>query len=326
MTFEIIKLLLGLIIILLGANILVDGSSSIARRFGLSEFLVGLTIVGIGTSTPEMVVSFISSIEGNSDLAVGNIVGSNIANILLILGVVAMVSPIKMTGENMKRDIPISVFAALLFFILSSDRFIFNAQFNTISRIDGILLFLCFIAFMYISFKFSKSTQNDINSTNNSNHNAPKSSKISISILLIILGLAGLIYGGRLFVNSGSTIAKTLGVSDAFIGITVMAVGTSIPELAASLVAAIKKRGQMALGNIIGSNISNIFLILGGSAIISPLTMSNITIIDLSMLILSSILIFVTYFSFKKKTIDRLEGFIFFSMYVGYICWLTSQL
>jgi cation:H+ antiporter len=326
MTFEIIKLLLGLIIILLGANILVDGSSSIARRFGLSEFLVGLTIVGIGTSTPEMVVSFISSIEGNSDLAVGNIVGSNIANILLILGVVAMVSPIKMTGENMKRDIPISVFAALLFFILSSDRFIFNAQFNTISRIDGILLFLCFIAFMYISFKFSKSTQNDINSTNNSNHSAPKSSKISISILLIILGLAGLIYGGRLFVNSGSTIAKTLGVSDAFIGITVMAVGTSIPELAASLVAAIKKRGQMALGNIIGSNISNIFLILGGSAIISPLTMSNITIIDLSMLILSSILIFVTYFSFKKKTIDRLEGFIFFSMYVGYICWLTSQL
>lgn len=317
----VIQLILGLGIILIGANFLISGSSAIARRFGISEFVVGLTIVGIGTSTPEMVVSFISAIQGNSDIAVGNIVGSNLANTLLILGLVAVVSPIPLTNNNQTKDIPFFVVATAILFIIGSDILIRGAENNIITRLDGGILLVGFLLFMIYSFRSSKKTI-----VVEDNIKVPKSQKLGVSIIFIVLGLAGLIFGGNLFVESSSALASSFGVSDAFIGITVMAIGTSLPELATSMVAALKRSSQMALGNIIGSNIANIFLILGGSALINPLTMTDITMVDMGLVLVSSILVFITAFTFKKRYIDRWEGVIFLFIYIAYIYWLVSQI
>lgn len=319
-----VKLIIGLALILFGANFLVDGSSSIARKFGISEFVVGLTIVGIGTSTPEMVVSFISAFEGNSDIAVGNIVGSNLANVFLILGLVAIVTPIPLTKSNIRQDIPFALLASILLFVLGFDSIFFKSSENVLSRLDGGIFLLLFAAFMYFSFK--SSNNQDTTEACEESESENKQMKIWLAIVYIIAGLAGLIFGGRLFVNAGSAIASGFGVSDAFIGITIMAIGTSLPELGASMVAAIKKKSQMALGNIIGSNISNIFLILGGSALISPLSLKNITVVDISLVIFSSIALFLCSVLFKKKVIDRWEGIIFVLIYVAYISWLVYQL
>lgn len=325
MALSILFLIVGLVLILFGANYLVDGSSYIARKFGLSEFLVGLTIVGIGTSTPEMVVSFISSIEGSSDIAIGNIVGSNIANVFLILGLTAIIMPIGLTKNNVKKDIPIALIVSVILFIMSYDSIFFGKENNVLSRIDGAILLLGFVLFMIYSFRMSAkevAAQNDEENVVFVN----KKNGVAISVVKIIAGLATLILGGRLFVDSGKEIALGLGMSEAFIGITIMAVGTSLPELAASVVAALKKKGQMALGNIIGSNIANILLILGGSALINPLTLGNITIVDFGMMIATSILLLPCAVSFKKKYIDRWEGIIFVLIYIAYIVYLTMNL
>jgi len=315
-----IKLLIGLALILAGANYLVEGSSSVARRFGISEFVVGMTIVGIGTSTPEMVVSFIASINGNPDIAVGNIVGSNIANVFLILGVTALVSPIALTRNNLRRDIPICLAASLLLFVFGTDQIFFGADSNHISRIEGIVFLIGFILFMVYSFR-SGGAEESVT------EEEPVSVRpMWLSAIFILGGLFGLISGGRLFVNSGSKIASFLGVSDAFIGITVMALGTSMPELAASVVAAIKGKGQMALGNVVGSNISNILLILGGASIISPLTMSNITLVDMSMMLFSTLVLFIANSTFNKRSIDRIEGGFFVLAYIGYVVYLSVNL
>lgn len=326
-----VKLILGLALILLGANWLIDGASSIARKSGISEFVVGMTIVGIGTSTPEMVVSFISAIQGSSDIAVGNIVGSNLVNIFLILGLVAIVAPISLTKSNLRQDIPFVFAASVILFFLGSDKVFFGSQVNALSRWDGAILLVCFAIFMIYSFKTSQKPdefiyKGDIPAPEPSKEKSQKTLKTYLSVIYLIIGFGGLIFGGHLFVNSGSSIASHFGIPDAFIGITIMAVGTSLPELAASMVAAIKKRGQMALGNIIGSNIANIFLILGGSALIHPLTMTNITIVDMSLLLFSAVAVFLCAFCFKKKIIDRWEGIIFVLIYLGYMYWLISQL
>lgn len=324
MLWVVVKLILGLLLILAGANYLVDGSSSIARKYGISEFVVGLTIVGFGTSAPEMVVSFISAIQGNSDISVGNIIGSNIANTFLILGVVALVAPIALTKTNIRRDIPICLLASVMLFIFGSDTIFLGSTSDTLSRIDGGIFLLCFSLFMYYSFKTAKSS--DGLEQVECAELPKKQYSLGLSIVFIAGGLAGLIFGGQLFVNSGVAIASHLGISDAFIGITLMAVGTSLPELAASLVAAIKKRGQMALGNIIGSNIFNILFILGVSSLIHPLSMDNITMVDLSMMLFTSVAIFISAYSFKKKIIDRWEGLIFVLLYFGYMGWLIYNL
>jgi len=315
-----IKLILGLALILLGANYLVEGSSSVARRFGISEFVVGMTIVGIGTSTPEMVVSFIASINGNPDIAVGNIVGSNIANVFLILGVTALVSPIALTRNNLRRDIPICLAASLLLFIFGMDRLLFASEINVISRMEGVIFLIGFILFMVYSFRSGSS--DDCGGEDEPVKDRP----MWISVIFILGGLFGLISGGRLFVNSGSKIASFLGVSDAFIGITVMALGTSMPELAASVVAAVKGKGQMALGNVVGSNISNILLILGGASLISPLTLTNITLIDMLMMVFSTLVMFVANSTFRKKSIDRVEGGIFVIIYISYVVYLSMNI
>ena len=325
MDIVILKLVLGLILILVGANFLIDGASSVARKFGIPEFVVGLTIVGIGTSTPEMVVSVISALQGKADIAVGNVIGSNIANILLILGIVSIISPVALTKSNIRKDIPTLLLATLLLILLGLDSVFYGKTENIISRIDGLILFAGFIIFLIYSFT-QKADEDAEDSKESEDDKKQKQLNIYLSIFFILGGFAGLIYGGQLFVGAGSDLASHLGASDAFIGITIMAIGTSLPELAASATAAIKKRGQMALGNIVGSNIANIFMILGGSAIITPLTLQNITLVDIIVTVAAAILMYISALTFKKMETDRWDGSIFVLCYIGYIVWLITQI
>ena len=298
MLLQIATLIGGLLLILLGANYLVDGSSSIARRFGLSEFIIGLTIVGIGTSTPEMVVSFLSAFNGNADMAIGNIVGSNIFNTMLILGITAMIAPLTITKSNINKDIPLNIGVTVLLILLGMNASIFGVGENVLSRLDGGILLAIFAWYMWNSFR---SDSADTDSGEEIRTYTPV-----ISTLLILGGLAALIFGGRLFVNAATEIAKGFGVSDKFIAVTVLAAGTSMPELATSVVAAIKGRGQLALGNILGSNISNILLILGGSALITPLSFTGMSAVDLCAVLLSALFILFSAYAFKKKQLDRI--------------------
>lgn len=315
---DILLLILGLGLILVGANYLIDGASAIAKRFGISDFIIGMTIVGIGTSTPEMVVSFISAAQGNADIAVGNIVGSNIFNILMILGVTAIILPLSLTGNNIKKDIPFALLAVFALIAAGADIMLDKAAANILSRTDGLLLLALFGVFMAYTIYSAQSGTEAVKQTDSSN-NGNVSKPVWIAALMVIGGLAGLVYGGDLFVASASSIAKMLGVSDAVIALTIMAGGTSLPELASCIAAALKKNSDLALGNVVGSNIANIFLILGGSAVIHPLNMNNISVIDMGTLALATILLFITAFTFKKKTIDRAEGVIFILIYIGYV-------
>lgn len=319
MTLQIFILLAGLLLILFGANWLVDGSSSIAKRFGISEFVIGLTIVGIGTSTPEMVVSFMSSFQGKADMAIGNIVGSNIFNTLMILGVTALISPLAITKSNLKRDIPLNIIVTIMLILLGMNLTIFGKGQDQLCRIDGAILLALFAFYLWTSFK---SDQGDVAEEGE----GIKEYKIGVSVLMIIAGLAGLIIGGRFFVNSATELAKMFGVSDKFIAITVMAAGTSMPELATCVVAALKGRGQLALGNVLGSNISNILLILGGASLINPLSFGGMTIVDLGMVMACAFFIFASAFMFRKKELDRFEGVILLLMEAGYMWYLIANL
>ena len=317
MFIQIIILIAGLLLILAGANYLVEGSSSVARKSGISEFVIGLTIVGIGTSTPEMVVSFISSYQGNADMAIGNVVGSNIFNTMLILGVTALIMPLKITRNTLRRDIPMNIIATMMLIIMGLNCTIFGIGNDTISRIDGIILLAVFAYYLYLSFK---------NDAGSEQEEETRTFSTALSIIMIAGGLAGLILGGKLFVNSASEIARLCNVPEAFIAITVMAGGTSLPELATCVVAAAKKRGQLALGNIIGSNISNILLIIGGAAVVRPLPVKGITPVDFGVMLLSAIMILATAYLFKKKELDRVEGVILLLTWGGYMAWLITSL
>ena len=319
MVLQIFILLAGLLMILFGANWLVDGSSSIAKRFGISEFVIGLTIVGIGTSTPEMVVSFLSSFQGKADMAIGNIVGSNIFNTMMILGVTALIAPLTITKSNLKKDIPLNIIVTLLLIILGMNFTLFGKGEDQLSRLDGVILLGVFAWYIWSSFRSDNADPEE-------DGDGIKEYKTGISVLLIVAGLAGLIIGGRLFVNSATELAKMFGVSDKFIAITVMAAGTSMPELATCVVAALKGRGQLALGNVLGSNISNILLILGGAALINPLSFSGMTYVDLGAVLLSVLFILGSAYLFKKKQLDRFEGAILLLMEAAYMWYLIANL
>lgn len=316
MFIQIIILLVGLALILFGANFLVDGSSNIARKFGISEFIIGLTIVGIGTSTPEMVVSFISSFQGKADMAIGNVVGSNIFNTLLILGTTALISPLAITKSNIKRDIPMNIAVCVILILLGLKKTIFNIGSDSIGRIDGLFLLLLFAWYLYKTFKANEPVEED---------DSPMR-PMWLATLMIVGGLLGLVAGGRLFVSSASAIASMCGVSDKFIAITVMAGGTSMPELATCVVAAFKGKGQLALGNILGSNISNILLILGGASLIRPLSFSGMTPVDLGVLVISALFLVLSYVMFIKKSLDRTEGAILLLIEAGYMWYLIANL
>ena len=314
---QILLLCTGLALIVFGADWLVDGASGIARRFGLSEFVIGLTIVGMGTSAPEMVVSFIGAFQGNADIAIGNVVGSNIINTLLILGVTALILPMAITPSNWKRDIPVNLLTTVLLILLGLEFTIFRFGSNGLSRWDGGILLAFFIVYMIMSFKGNKPDEND---------SPAKQRNVWLCLLLIVAGIAGLAFGGKLFVNNATALASALGVSDKFIAITILAGGTSMPELATCVVAAAKKKGQLALGNIIGSNVFNILLILGGSALISPLSFDHITYVDLGVLLVSALVLLTAGVVGKKRVIDRLDGSLFLLIWAAYMAYLIINL
>ena len=317
MILTVVLLLAGLALIVFGADALVDGASSVARRFGLSEFVIGLTIVGMGTSAPEMVVSFIGAFHGNADIAIGNVVGSNIFNTLLILGLTALILPMTVTPSNKKRDIPVNIFVTALLVVLGLEKTFFGIGNDGLSRIDGAILMTVFILYMVMSFKGNHPDEEE--------NPAPMKS-IWLSLLMIAGGLAGLIFGGNLFVDKATAIAKALGISDKFIAITILAGGTSMPELATCVVAAAKKKGQLALGNIIGSNVFNILLILGGSALIHPLSFVGMNYVDLGVLMLSAIVLYTATFVGRKDKIDRLDGSLFLVIFAAYMAYLIYNL
>ena len=314
---DIVFLLGGMALILLGANGLTDGSSSVAKRFGISDLVIGLTIVAFGTSAPELMVSLVSSIKGSAQLAIGNVVGSNIFNILMIVGLTAVVMPIKVQKNTITNEIPLVLLSSLALVACASDVVLDGGVGNVIGRGDGILLLLFFAIFMRYTFSIAKSSGEE-------SGEQIKLMPIWKSLLFIVLGLAGLIFGGQLFVDGASGIARSLGVSESVIGLTLVAGGTSLPELATSVVAAVKKKPGIAIGNVIGSNLFNIFLVLGASATVTPLPLGNIGVSDMLMLVVSSILFWAAGWFFKDKTITRIEGAIMVALYVGYIWWLIS--
>ncbi len=318
MIIQILLLLVGLALVVFGADYLVEGASAVARKFGLSEFVIGLTIVGMGTSAPEMVVSFIGAAQGNADIALGNVVGSNIFNTLLILGLTALILPMGISADNRRKDIPVNILTTILLIVLGLEHTLFGFGTDGLSRLDGAILVVLFIAYMWSSFtkKTAETTQ----------ENEAKPIKPWLAAIMIIGGLGGLVAGGNLFVNAATAIAKALGVSDKFIAITILAGGTSMPELATCVAAAIKKKGQLALGNIIGSNIFNILLILGGSALIHPLSFADITYVDLGILLASALALLTACYIGKKNSLDRLDGSLFLLLWGGYMAWLIVNL
>ena len=267
-----------------------------------------------------MVVSFLSAFKGNADMAIGNIVGSNIFNTMMILGVTAMIAPLTITRSNLKKDIPLNIIVTVILILLGMNGSIFRVGENLLSRIDGIILLVIFAWYMWSSFRSSDSD------SESDEEDEKKNYTVLGSILLITGGLAALIFGGRLFVNAATEIAKGFGVSDKFIAVTVLAAGTSMPELATSAVAAFKGKGQLALGNILGSNISNILLILGGSALICPLSFSGLTVVDLGTVLASALFILICAYSFKKRKLDRIEGCILILMQIAYMWYLVANL
>ena len=318
MLIECLLLIVGLALVVLGADFLVDGASSIAKRFGVSDFVIGLTIVGMGTSAPELVVSFIGALQGNGDIAIGNVVGSNIFNVFMILGATALILPMDITPMNRKKDIPLNIAITLIFIALGMSRTLFGIGDDVLGRLDGAILLVLFAAYIYMCFRFD--TANQPESTENE-----KVIKPTLAAVLIVAGLAGLVFGGRMFVNSATSIAKMLNVSDKLIAITILAGGTSMPELVTCIVAAFKKKGQLALGNILGSNVFNILLILGGSALIHPLSMAGMSYVDLGALLLSALVIWASIHTNKKNQLDRADGLLLLILEAAYMTFLIIK-
>lgn len=312
---NLILLLIGLGLVVLGADWLVNGASSIARRAGISEFVIGLTIVGFGTSCPELVVSLTGAIEGNSDISVGNVVGSNIFNALFILGLTALVLPVGMTDKNRRIDIPITLVVTILLVVLGITG---SMSGPVISRWEGVVMLLVFSVYLFYCFK--SDSKDELSETQQAILSFPK------AIALTLTGLAGLFFGGDLFVDSATALARQIGVSDKFIAVTILAGGTSLPELATSLTAAIRGKEQLALGNILGSNVFNAMLILGLSSIITPLSFASMTIVDIAALILSSVLLLIWAYTGRRNRIDRWEGTAMLLCYVAYNVFLFSRL
>ena len=315
----IILLLVGLGLIVLGADWLVDGASAIARKAGVSEFVIGLTIVGFGTSCPELVVSLTGAIQGNADISIGNVIGSNIFNALFILGVTSVILPVSMTESNRKRDIPVTLAVSVILVIFGMSKSLLGiGDADTLSRVEGIGFLVLFAAYLYFCFKFDSKEQTSLPEQ--------KKMKLPLAIFAVTAGLAGLIFGGELFVDSATDLARRLGVSDKFIAITMLAGGTSFPELATCIVAAAKHKDQLALGNILGSNVFNILLILGCSSVISPLSFGGMSLVDVGILIVSCALLMLWAYSGRKCRIDRWEGAVMLLVFAAYYCYLFIKL
>lgn len=314
----------GLVLILLGANGLTDGAASVAKQFRIPSIVIGLTIVAFGTSAPELTVSVSSALKGSADIAIGNVVGSNIFNTLMIVGCTALFAPIAITRNTLKKEIPLCILSSVALWVCANDVFLDHSAENILNRADGLLL-LCFFA-IFMGYTFAIAFPSGQASAEGSGEEEIKLLPWWKSVIYILGGLAALVYGGQLFVNGATGIARSLGVSESIIGLTLVAGGTSLPELATSIVAALKKNPEIAIGNVIGSNLFNIFFVLGCSASITPLHLTGITNFDLFALVISGILMWFFGLFFAKRTITRMEGGILVLCYVAYTAYLIYQI
>lgn len=310
-------LIIGLALILIGANALTDGAASVAKRFHISPLVIGLTIVAFGTSAPELTVSVVSALKGSAGLAIGNVIGSNIFNCLMIVGCTAAIVPIQISKGTLSKEIPLCLLAAIVLYVCANDQLINGLSANSMSRSEGLLLLCFFAIFMGYTFAIAHNGQAE--------DTAIPTLSVGRSTLYIIGGLAGLIYGGQCFVDGASGIARSLGVSESVIGLTLVAGGTSLPELATSVVAALKKNPEMAVGNVIGSNLFNVFFVLGCSASITAMPVQGISSLDLGMHIAACLLLFIFGLFFRQRTITRIEGIALVTCYIGYTTYLILQ-
>jgi len=307
---------IGFVFLIKGADLLVDGAASIARSLKVSDLVIGLTVVAFGTSTPELFVNIIASFKGNTDIAIGNVLGSNIANVFLILGVSSIIYPLAVTKGTVWKEIPFSLLAAIALLFMANDQILDRAGASALTRIDG-LIFLCFFSiFIYYTFSIAARVEGI------EEHVPAKQYGWLRSLLCILAGLAGLTIGGKWIVDGAIILAKKLGMSESLIGLTIVAVGTSLPELATSAVAAYKKNVEIAVGNVVGSNIFNIFFVLGISGTIRPLPFQTKNNVDLGVVILSSLMLFFFMFTGKKHSLDRWEGVVCLILYFGYVAFL----
>ncbi len=312
MILNIFLIVLGVIFVLKGADFMTDGAVSIAERLNIPSIVIGLTIVAMGTSMPEFCVSLVSALKGTSDLAVGNVVGSNIFNVLLIVGVAALVSPMVISKSTVKKDVPWGVFSALALSLMCLDM--------QISRIDALILTVGFIAFMAYTLLSAKNGKSDQPAEEKEEK---KEYKPIVAVGLILLGLAGLIVGSNVFVDAATEVAREFNVPEAVIGLTIVAGGTSLPELATSVVAARKGQSAIAIGNVIGSNVFNVLMILGITGLICPMQIQGITVIDLSVMTVSIALLWL--FSYTKFTVERWEAALLTAIFIGYMAWLIAN-
>jgi cation:H+ antiporter len=322
MVLQLVLFVLGFVFLVKGADFLVEGASSIAKKYGLSSIMIGLTIVAFGTSLPELLVSALSAMSGSPDIAVANILGSNFSNTLLILGTTAIVAPIIVKKNTINKEIPFSLLALLAVGFLVNDFLIDGNGPNVLTRIDGLILLLFFIVFIYYTFALKKEKINVLPKLKISKEEDIKEHKNYKSILLIILGVVGLYFGGEWIVNGAVEIATYFNLSEALIGLTIIAVGTSLPELAASIIAAKKGEADMAVGAVVGSNIFNMLWVLGLSATISPIVYNSALNIDLYILIAITILLIPLIYAGKKNVLTKREGIILLSIYVFYLVFL----
>lgn len=320
MLLSILYILVGVVVVLWGADRLTEGAVGVAERLHIPQLVIGLTIVAIGTSMPEFCVSFVSALKGTADLAVGNVVGSNIFNSLLIVGITAMVAPMTILKNTVRLDIPFALLASIILAAFCYD--------GELTRLDAGILFGLFVVFMFITLQHAKKGKKEQGARSEKQEARSKEQGEEMPVwkivLLILVGLACLVLGSNVFVDGATKVATALGISDAVIGLTVVAMGTSIPELATSVVAARKGNSGIAIGNVLGSNVFNILLVIGLTGVISPMHIQGITWIDLSMLILSMVLLLL--FSYTKYTIARWEGAVLTTLFVGYITWVIMNL
>lgn len=312
-----ILFVLGFVILISGANLLVEGSASIAKKLSIPSIVIGLTVVSFGTSAPEFIVNIFSTVQGNTDIAIGNILGSNIVNILLILGVSSVIYPLATKENTVWKEIPLSLLAAILLGVMVNDKLIDGGTFSGLTRIDGVVFLAFFIIFLYYTFGISKV------SGENTDLEIKEMTHMKSS-LYVAGGLLGLVFGGKWIVDGAIKIAEGFNVSQSLIGLTVVAIGTSLPELATSAVAAYKKQTDIAIGNVVGSNIFNIFWVLGFSSLIRPLPFSKNSDVDIMITILSSLILFLIMFIGKKHTVERWQGILMIIIYVGYVAYLIG--
>lgn len=319
---SLVKLVVGFLLLVKGADWFVEGASSVAKKLRIPTFVIGLTIVAFGTSAPELAVSLTAALKGSNDIAIGNVVGSNIFNTLVVLGASAAITPIAVEKGIIKKDYPLSIFAAVLLTILSMDMILFHAPSMTISRVDGVILLIVFVIFMYTTVK-SGLKERAATADEHEQELANISMPIGKSIIIMVVGLAGIVFGGDLSVEGAKEIARAFGLSEALIGLTIVAIGTSLPELVTSVVAAKKGESDIAVGNVIGSNIFNIFFILGTSAAILPMNVSSTYLYDMLMLVAIMVISYIPIA--KTKKVGRGMGVTMVAVYVVYTVYLIMR-